>query len=109
MRCLRTVVALLVVGAGCGGDKPPGQDQSCLGGKCDDDLEGKEFGYIVVGSGAGGGPLASNLARAGHSVLLLEAGEDTGGKLEYQVPAFNLLAAEDPDMAWNFFVKHHES
>jgi choline dehydrogenase len=31
-------------------------------------LEGYE--YIIVGSGPGGGPLAANLARHGHSVLL---------------------------------------
>jgi choline dehydrogenase len=39
-------------------------------------IDNKTFEYIVVGSGPGGGPLASNLARAGHSVLLLEAGDD---------------------------------
>jgi hypothetical protein len=33
-----------------------------------------EYEYIVVGSGAGGGPVAANLARAGFRVLLLEAG-----------------------------------
>jgi choline dehydrogenase-like flavoprotein len=37
-------------------------------------VNNKTYEYIVVGSGPGGGPLASNLARAGHSVLLLEAG-----------------------------------
>jgi len=37
-------------------------------------IDNKTFEYIVVGSGPGGGPIASNLARAGHSVLLLEAG-----------------------------------
>jgi choline dehydrogenase len=37
-------------------------------------LDNKTYEYIVVGSGPGGGPIASNLARAGHSVLLLEAG-----------------------------------
>ncbi|KAH8165113.1 choline dehydrogenase [Xylaria polymorpha] len=36
----------------------------------------KEYEYIVVGSGAGGSPLAVNLARAGHSVLLIDAGGD---------------------------------
>ena len=34
------------------------------------------YEYIVVGSGAGGGPLAANLAKAGHRVLLLEAGSN---------------------------------
>ena len=34
--------------------------------------------YIVIGSGAGGGPVASRLARAGMRVLVLEAGVDSG-------------------------------
>lgn len=34
------------------------------------------YDYVVVGSGPGGGPLASNLARAGFKTLLLEAGDD---------------------------------
>ncbi|VUC33665.1 unnamed protein product [Clonostachys rosea] len=34
------------------------------------------YDYIVIGSGPRGGPLAANLARKGHSVLVLEAGED---------------------------------
>jgi choline dehydrogenase len=37
-------------------------------------IDNKTFEYIVVGSGPGGGPIASNLARAGRSVLLIEAG-----------------------------------
>lgn len=39
-------------------------------------IDNKTYEYIVVGSGPGGAPLASNLARAGHSVLLIEAGDD---------------------------------
>ena len=66
-----------------------------------------EFDFIVVGSGAGGGPVASRLARSGCRVLLLEAGEDPGSKLQYQVPAMHALSTEDPDMAWWFFVGHH--
>lgn len=69
------------------------------------DGEGPE--YIVVGSGAGGGPLAARLARAGHRVLLLEAGSDVGGKLSVQVPAFHALSTEDEDAAWWYFVQHH--
>jgi len=65
------------------------------------------YEYIVVGSGAGGGPLAARLARAGKRVLLLEAGDDVAGSLAYDVPAMHALATEDPAMAWWFFVRHH--
>ncbi|WP_123505812.1 FAD-binding protein [Frondihabitans sp. PhB188] len=33
-----------------------------------------EFDYVVIGAGAGGGPVAVRLAEAGHSVLVVEAG-----------------------------------
>jgi len=39
------------------------------------------FDYIIVGSGAGGGPLAARLAIAGRSVLLIEAGVGMGALL----------------------------
>ena len=70
----------------------------------------EEFDYVVVGSGAGGGPVAANLARAGHSVLVLEAGGVvTPDDYAAEVPAFHTLASEHPDMAWNFYVRHYES
>ena len=65
-----------------------------------------EYEYIVVGSGAGGGPLAANLAQAGHKVLLLEAGGDME-PYNYQVPAFHAIASEDDSMKWDFFVRHY--
>ncbi|KAL5045597.1 hypothetical protein BDW71DRAFT_214932 [Aspergillus fruticulosus] len=67
-----------------------------------------EYEYIIVGSGAGGGPLAANLARHGHSVLLLEAGNDQGENLHTQIPAFHTISSEDPAIRWDFFVRHYD-
>lgn len=66
-----------------------------------------EFDYVVVGSGAGGGPVAANLAEAGHRVLLLEAGLDTEDD-DYRVPAFHARASEHPGMSWPFYVRHYD-
>jgi choline dehydrogenase len=67
----------------------------------------EEFDYIVVGSGAGGGPVAANLAEAGHRVLLLEAGLDQDDD-DYRVPAFHGRATEHPRMSWSFYVRHFD-
>ena len=73
----------------------------------------RDFDYIIVGSGAGGGPLAANLARAGFRVMLLEAGGDPcdeggdEGRYMYEVPIFHGLSTEYKDCAWNFFVRHY--
>jgi choline dehydrogenase len=70
--------------------------------------------YIVIGSGAGGGPLAANLARAGRSVILLEAGGDPCadselGRWMYEVPIFHGFATEYPECQWDYFVRHYTS
>ena len=64
------------------------------------------YDYIVVGSGAGGGPLAGNLAKARRRVLLLEAGADYYD-YNYQIPAFHGFATEDEHMRWDYFVRHY--
>lgn len=65
------------------------------------------YEYVVVGSGAGGGPLACRLARAGHSVLLLEAGDDQGTNSNYSVPAYQGIVSQDPKLRWDMFVSHY--
>lgn len=69
---------------------------------------GEDYDYIVVGSGAGGGPLASRLAIAGFKVLLIEAGEDHGDDLSVKIPAMFQQASEYEPMKWDYFVQHYE-
>ncbi|KAH8596917.1 putative choline dehydrogenase [Bisporella sp. PMI_857] len=72
-------------------------------------LKTPQYEYIVIGSGPGGGPLAANLARAGHSVLLLEAGGDNGEALTERMPALATINAEGSDASWEFFVSHFQN
>jgi choline dehydrogenase len=65
-----------------------------------------EYEYVVVGSGPGGSPLASRLALAGHTVLLIEAGQDFSGDPTYEVPVMHIFASEYKVMRWSFFVNH---
>ncbi|SPO03264.1 related to permease of the major facilitator superfamily [Cephalotrichum gorgonifer] len=68
----------------------------------------EQYDFIVVGSGPGGGPLAANLARAGFSTLLLEAGEDHGDDSMYREIANFNAAGNDERTRWDFFVKHSD-
>jgi choline dehydrogenase len=68
--------------------------------------QGADYDFIIVGSGAGGGPLACNLAKNGFRVLVLEAGGWDAPEVA-QIPAFHPQASEHPDLSWEFFVKHY--
>lgn len=60
-----------------------------------------EYDFIVVGSGAGGGPLACRLAEANFKTLLIEAGNDQGENLNTSIPAFQGVVAQDPKIRWD--------
>ncbi|KAI0913975.1 GMC oxidoreductase [Ustulina deusta] len=63
-----------------------------------DAAQATEYDYVVVGSGPGGGPLAVNLAKAGYSVFLIEAGDASVATGFGQYP---------PSVTWDFFVNHY--
>jgi choline dehydrogenase len=66
----------------------------------------KEYDFIVVGSGAGGGPVAVRLAEAGYTVLILEAG-GADEPYDYKVPAWHARSTENNELAWKFYVHHY--
>jgi len=65
-----------------------------------------DYDFIIVGSGAGGGPLACNLARKKFRVLLIEAGGRERPR-SADIPAFHAIASEDPSIGWQYFVRHY--
>ncbi|EXF79386.1 GMC oxidoreductase [Colletotrichum fioriniae PJ7] len=67
--------------------------------------ETSSYTYIVIGSGPGGGPLACNLARAGHPTLLLEAGDDERDDIRTVIANGGYFIT--PSNSWSFFVRHH--
>jgi choline dehydrogenase len=75
----------------------------------------RDYDYVIVGSGAGGGTLAARLAETrAVSVCLLEAGGDPlWGRADptlpedYEVPAFHPFASENPAMSWEVYCRHY--
>jgi choline dehydrogenase len=90
-RFIRAVTAVLAVLATTTSAAPAGGHQ-----------DADTYDYIVVGSGPGGAPVASNLAKAGYSVLLLEAGDDQGSDVSTQI-----LSIGFPQFTnrWDFYVR----
>ncbi|CUA76962.1 hypothetical protein RSOLAG22IIIB_12446 [Rhizoctonia solani] len=72
------------------------------------DLSSAEYDYIVVGAGAGGGPLAARLALNGYKVLLMDAGHDVFN-VNTTVPVYLARSNEDPQMALDYEVQHYPS
>ena len=70
-------------------------------------VAGSTYDYVIVGSGAGGAPLAARLAMANFSVLLIEAGEDHGKERQTTVPALHPLSTNYEPITWDFFVDHY--
>ena len=91
------------------------------------------FDFIIVGSGAGGGPLACRLALGKKKVLLIEAGGDPKEELRKaaqedinqrgegarfktaedatvlgEAPLFHGASTEEPSLSWSFSVRHYD-
>lgn len=82
----------------------PSSSPACASPQTEAADSSNTYDYIVTGSGPGGGTIATNLARAGHSVLLIEAGSDASLDIRTQILALNTFS--NTDATWHFFVKH---
>ncbi|KAL0069216.1 hypothetical protein AAF712_003579 [Marasmius tenuissimus] len=65
-----------------------------------------EYDFVVVGAGAGGGPVAARLAESGYSVLLLDSGHDAKN-LNTTVPLYFIRAPEDPQIELNYTLSEY--
>ncbi|KAJ9063010.1 hypothetical protein DSO57_1004640 [Entomophthora muscae] len=71
-------------------------------------LAAADFDYVVVGSGPGGGTLATELALKGFKTLLIEAGPEYF-QANQSTPVFHSKSAEDPATTFDFDVKHYDN
>ncbi|KAG9049594.1 hypothetical protein FS837_009794 [Tulasnella sp. UAMH 9824] len=78
---------------------------------CDDkdiqsNLVDSTYDFLVVGAGAGGGPLASRLAAEGWRTLVIEAGKDHV-TFNTTIPLYLIQATEDPEISLDYYVNHY--
>ncbi|KIO26706.1 GMC oxidoreductase [Tulasnella calospora MUT 4182] len=69
-------------------------------------LDDSIYDFLVVGAGAGGGPLAARLASEGWSTLVIEAGKDHVN-FNTTIPLYLIQATEDPEISLNYNVSHY--
>src|SRR5262245_57485869 len=70
--------------------------------------------FILVGSGAGGAPLAARLVERGYTVLVIEMGPEKPARSDKteventEVPLLHSETTEDERHSLRFFVKHFD-
>ncbi|KAJ6570514.1 glucose-methanol-choline oxidoreductase-like protein [Mycena vulgaris] len=65
------------------------------------------YDYIVVGSGAGGGPIAARLAENGFSVLVIETGVDQSNNTNTTLVSLSFDAIDDPTIDLNYTISEY--
>ncbi|KAJ7920496.1 hypothetical protein B0H13DRAFT_1987033 [Mycena leptocephala] len=73
------------------------------------DTESSIYDYIVVGSGAGGGPVAARLSENGFSVLVVETGLDQSNNINTTLASLAFDAIEDPKLDLNYTINEYPS
>ncbi|KAJ7472713.1 hypothetical protein FB451DRAFT_1367600 [Mycena latifolia] len=70
------------------------------------DTSQSEFDFVVVGAGAGGGPIAARLAESGFSVLVVDAGHDVVS-VNTTIPFYFGRAVDDPQLELNYTLNEY--
>ncbi|KAL1752828.1 hypothetical protein FB107DRAFT_277338 [Schizophyllum commune] len=78
---------------------------ACALGCCPDNFKA-EYDYIVVGSGAGGGPVAARLAETGFKVLVVDVGHDVHN-YNATIPNYLGRVIEDPQLELGYTLNEY--
>ncbi|KAK7007598.1 hypothetical protein R3P38DRAFT_1657895 [Favolaschia claudopus] len=106
MLCLQIALSLLL-SSSLGSSHAAYAGSNALG-ECPQSSTGV-YDYIVVGSGAGGGPVAARLAENGFSVLVIETGVDESKNINTTTLALNFDATDDPKIDLNYTIREYPS